>query len=303
MPNPEPARIRKAVVPVAGLGTRLLPATKSQPKEMLPVGRKPVVQYVIEELDRAAAREICLVTGRGKRAIEDHFDRDEALTSFLATAGHASLLEELAFENLPVHLFYTRQAVPRGLGDAILHAEEFVGADHFIVALGDTIIRSREGQELVQRLGEVHLRENAAATIAVEEVDADDVFRYGIVKPAAEGEAFPITDLVEKPTLESAPSRFAIAARYVFSPAIFAAIRHTLPDRYGDVQLTDAIRVLISQGLPVWAVRLKPGERRYDIGNFETYFRAFIDFAAEDEKYGHTVRHHIHQMDTNGGAG
>jgi UTP--glucose-1-phosphate uridylyltransferase len=293
--------VRKAVIPVAGLGTRLLPATKSQPKEMLPVGRKPVVQYVVEELERAAARDICLVTGRGKRAIEDHFDRDEALTSYLTASGHGALLEELAFEQLPIRLFYTRQAVPRGLGDAILHAEEFVGAEPFIVALGDTIIRSHESQELVQRLAQVHVKQSAAATIAVEEVDADDVYRYGIVSPAGEGEAFPITDLVEKPSRETAPSRLAIAARYVFSPSIFEAIRRTQPDRQGDIQLTDAIRVLLAQGQPVWAVRLRPGERRYDIGNFETYFKAFIDFAADDEKYGHAVRHYIHQLATNGG--
>ena len=287
---------------MAGLGTRLLPATKSQPKEMLPVGRKPVVQYVVEELDRASAREICLVTGRGKRAIEDHFDRDESLSSFLTSTGHGALLEELAFEQLPVHLFYTRQAVPRGLGDAILHAEQFVGGEDFIVALGDTIIRSREDRELVGRLADVHRKKGAVATIAVEEVEADEAYRYGIVRPAGEGMAFPITDLVEKPPVATAPSRFAIAARYVFSPAIFDAIRRTLPDRQGDVQLTDAIRVLLSQGQPVWAVRLRPGERRYDIGNFETYFKAFIDFAADDEKYGHAVRHHIHQLATNGGV-
>jgi UTP--glucose-1-phosphate uridylyltransferase len=295
--------IRKAVVPVAGLGTRLLPATKSQPKEMLPVGRKPVVQYVVEELERAGVQELCMVTGRSKRAIEDHFDRDEALTSYLMNSGHGSLLEELAFEQLPVRIFYTRQAVPRGLGDAVAHAEHFVGSQSFIVALGDTIIRSRNGQGLAQRLVQVHQREGAAATIAVEEVAADEVHRYGIVSPAgaSDGAAFPICDLVEKPPREAAPSRLAIAARYVFSPAIFPALKRTLPDRQGDVQLTDAIRVLLAQGQPVWAVRLAPEERRYDIGNFETYFKAFIDFAADDEKYGYIVRHYIHQMATNGG--
>ncbi len=299
MSNTNP--IRKAVIPVAGLGTRLLPATKSQPKEMLPVGRKPVVQYVVEELERAGARELCLVTGRSKRAIEDHFDRDEVLLSYLNASGHSSLLEELAYEQLPVRLYYTRQAVPRGVGDAISYAEEFVGAEPFIVALGDTIIRSKDSQELVQRLAQVHLKEGAAATIAVEEVAADDVYRYGIVRPAGAGDAFPISDLVEKPSRETAPSRLAIAARYVFSPAIFAALKRTLPDAHGDIQLTDAIRVLLAQGQPVWAVRLHPGEVRYDIGNFETYFKAFIDFAAADEKYGYAVRHYIHQMATNGG--
>jgi UTP--glucose-1-phosphate uridylyltransferase len=298
---PESNPLRKAVIPVAGLGTRLLPATKSQPKEMLPVGRKPVVQYVVEEMERAGVRDLCMITGRSKRAIEDHFDHDEALLNYLKASGHHTLLEELAFEQLPVRIYYTRQAVARGLGDAIAHAEDFVGSDDFVVALGDTIIRSHDSQELVQRLAQVHAREGAAATIAVEEVAAAEAYRYGIVRPAGTGSAFPITDLVEKPARETAPSRWAIAARYVFSPAIFSALKRTLPDAQGDIQLTDAIRVLLAQGQPVWAVTLQPGERRYDIGNFETYFKAFIDFAAEDERYGYLVRHHIHQLATNGG--
>lgn len=293
--------VRKAVIPVAGLGTRLLPATKSQPKEMLPVGRKPVVQYVVEEMARAGIHDLCMVTGRSKRAIEDHFDRDEGLLAHLEASGRESLREELTFEQLPIRLFYTRQAVPRGLGDAVAHAEEFVDEQPFIVALGDTIIRSTGGRELVQRLVEVHLRSGAVATIAVEEVTEEEVHRYGIVQPAGSGDAFPISDLIEKPSREKAPSRLAIAARYVFSPAIFPALRRTLPDPQGDIQLTDAVRVLLAQGQPVWAVCLRPDERRYDIGNFETYFKAFIDFAASDERYGHVVRHYIHQLATNGG--
>ncbi len=295
MPEPSLA-IRKAVIPVAGLGTRLLPATKSQPKEMLPVGRKPVVQYVVEEMAQAGIRQICFVTGRSKRAIEDHFDRDEELIASLAASGSYALIEELAYEKLDVHFFYTRQSVPLGLADAIGHAAEFVGNEPFVVALGDTIIYSRHDVGLLARLIEVHQRRGAAATIALVEVDPDDVHRYGIVRPVGEGEEFPIADLVEKPRRDAAPSRLAIAARYVFSADIFEAIRRTLTDAQGELQLTDAIRVLLAQGQPVWGVRLRPGERRYDIGNFETYFRAFIELAAVDEKYGYLVRQHIHHL-------
>ena len=141
--------IRKAVIPVAGLGTRLLPATKSQPKEMLPVGRKPVVQYVVEEMVRAGIKEILLITGRSKRAIEDHFDRDEDLVSRLKSGGHDSLVDALDYEVLPVTLFYTRQHAPQGLGDAIRYAEDFVGNEPFVVALGDTIIQSAPGKREV----------------------------------------------------------------------------------------------------------------------------------------------------------
>jgi len=289
-------KIRKAVFTAAGLGTRLLPATKAQPKEMLPLVDKPIIQYVVEEAVASGIEQIIIVTGRGKRAIEDHFDRDEELIASLAASGSYALIEELAYEKLDVHFFYTRQSVPLGLADAIAHAAEFVGNEPFVVALGDTIIYSRSEGGLMARLIEVHQRRGAAATIALVEVDPDDVHRYGIVRPVGEGDEFPISELVEKPRRDAAPSRLAIAARYVFSADIFEAIRRTLPDAQGELQLTDAIRVLLAQGQPIWGVRLRPGERRYDIGNFETYFRAFIELAAVDEKYGYLVRQHIHHL-------
>ena len=292
----QPGPIVKVVVPVAGMGTRLLPATKSQPKEMLPVGRRPVVQYVVEELQAAGLREILFVTGRKKTAIEDHFDPDPELVRTLSTGGGYELLAELEYTETQARFFYTRQSVPRGLGDAVNHAREFAGDEHFAVALGDSIIMSRDGTSLLRDMMAEHLANGAACTLAVEEVDPADVYRYGIVRPGGEAVAkgaFPIEDLVEKPRAGSAPSNLAIAARYIFSPAIFEAISRTAPDRNGELQLTDAIRLLLQLGQRVQAVRLRPSERRYDIGNFESYFKAFIDFALADEKYGYMVRQYV----------
>lgn len=292
----QPGPIVKVVVPVGGMGTRLLPATKSQPKEMLPVGRRPVVQYVVEELQAAGLRQFLFVTGRKKTAIEDHFDPDPELERMLSAGGGYEQLSELAYTETAARFFYTRQSVPRGLGDAVGHAREFVGEDHFAVALGDSIIMSRDGTSLLHDMMTAHLRSGAACTVAVEEVDPADVYRYGIVKPRGEigGDgSMEVEDLVEKPRADAAPSNLAIAARYIFSPAIFDAISRTAPDRNGELQLTDAIRLLLQLGERVQAVRLRPTERRYDIGNFESYFKAFIDFALADEKYGYMVRQYV----------
>ena len=287
--------IVKGVIPVAGMGTRLLPATKSQPKEMLPVGRRPVVQYVVEELQAAGLGQLLFVTGRKKTAIEDHFDPDPELVRTLSTGGGYALLDELAFTETNTRFFYTRQSTPRGLGDAVNHAREFVGDEHFVVALGDSIIQCHDGSAYLRTLMDAHLTAGAACTVAVEEVAREDVYRYGVVKPAGEiGDgAFEVADLVEKPRVEAAPSNLAIAARYAFSPAIFDALARTAPDRNGELQLTDAIKLLLQLGHRVIAVPLREGERRYDIGNFESYFLAFIDFALADEKYGYMVRQHL----------
>jgi len=296
MPISAAKPIIKAVVPVAGMGTRLLPATKSQPKEMLPVGRRPVVQYVVEELEQAGIGQILFVTGRKKSAIEDHFDEDPELVRMLSAGGGYALLDELEYTETPTRYFYTRQSVPRGLGDAIDHGREFAAADHFVVALGDSIIQCQDGGSFLRSMIASHIASGAVCSVAVEEVDPEDVYRYGIVSPKAGQEdaaEFDIDDLVEKPSVGSAPSNLAIAARYIFGPELFEAIRRTAPDRNGEVQLTDSIKLLIQLGHKVRAVRLRQGERRYDIGNFESYFRAFIDFAMRDEKYGYTVRQYL----------
>lgn len=293
--------VAKVVLPVAGMGTRLLPATKSQPKEMLPVGRRPVVQYVVEELEAAGLDQILFVTGRKKTAIEDHFDPDPELARLLTGGGGYALLDELKYLETGTQYFYTRQSEPLGLADAVNHARRFVGEDHFVVALGDSIIRSRDGTSFLKAMIAAHLRTGAACTVAVEEVDPSDVYKYGIVRPktGAEGASdFYIDDLVEKPRPGAAPSNLAIAARYIFSPLLFEAIRRTAPDRNGELQLTDSIRLLLQLGHKVQAVRLREGERRYDIGNFESYFKAFIDFAIADEKYGYLVRQYLKRKTT-----
>ncbi len=289
-------QIKKAVIPVAGHGTRLLPATKSQPKEMLPVGRKPVVQYVVEEIEAAGLKQILFVTGRHKRSIEDHFDKDPGLTRELLQANKKSLLEEMKFQDIDVSFFYVRQSEQKGLADAISLARDFVEDEPFVCALGDTILsNSRSRNNLMHRMIEVHTRHNAACTLAIEKIPRDEVYRYGIVKIKHELGAgvVEVDSLVEKPNIEDAPSDLAIAARYVFSPEIFKAIDMTLPDRGGELQITDSISLLIKQGKPVYAVMLQENEQRYDIGNFESYFRAFVDFALQDEKYGHVLRHYL----------
>jgi len=292
--------IRKVVIPVAGSGTRLLPVTKSQPKEMLPIGRKPVVQYVVEESLQAGLKQVLFVTGRQKTCIEDHFDRDVDLIRKLSESGKSELLRELAYTEADASFFYVRQSAPAGLADAVLRARDFAGDEGFVVSLGDTIIECDPASKLLRRMLDAHEKTKAACTIAVEEVPLEEVPRYGIVKPkeGSEGvkDVFEISDLLEKPSPAGAPSRFAIAARYVLTPAIFEAIERTVPDESGELQLTDSIRVLINQGALVQCVLMRPDENRYDIGNFESFFRTFTHFAMKDEKYGYTLRQYLHHL-------
>ncbi len=292
--NP-PMPIQSPIVPVAGLGTRLLPATKSQPKEMLPVAKKPIVQYVVEELASAGIDRVLFVTGRGKSSIENHFDNDPELARLLNQGDKNDLLGELAFERLKLHYFYTRQRLQRGLGDAVLCGENFAGAESFLVALGDSIIGLNGHSTITRRLAEVYESERADCAIAVEEVPRELTSLYGVVAPVsktevAKGKVFEIRDLVEKPAPDRAPSNLAIAGRYVFSPRIFELIRHVKPDKRGEIQLTDAIRLLAAEGRRVVGVKLARGERRYDIGNFRSYFETFAEFALADPQHGAALR-------------
>jgi UTP--glucose-1-phosphate uridylyltransferase len=282
-----------AVVPVAGLGTRLLPATKSQPKEMLPVGRKPVVQYVVEELTRVGMTRVVFITGPGKASIENHFDLNAELIQTLRETGKEDLLGELEFERAAVQYFYTRQRQLLGLGHAISCAQSFVGDRPFVVALGDSIIGMHAESDVVRRMVQCYEERDACAVIAFEEVSEAEVGQYGIAKPASDDETFQILDLVEKPSPKETPSRLAIAARYVLSPAVFDMLATTKRDARGEIQLTDAIRALIRDGGRAYGVRLRPGERRYDIGNFEAYFEAFVEFALADPKHGTSLKRHL----------
>ena len=285
-----------AVVPVAGLGTRLLPATKSQPKEMLPVGRKPVVQYVVEELTRVGMKRLLFITGPGKTSIENHFDLNDDLIQALRESGKEEMLEALEYERAPVQYFYTRQRELLGLGHAILCAEPFVGNQPFVAALGDSIIGMNAKSDIVKRMASCFVEKKAAAVIAFEEVDCAEVYKYGVAKPKSGGDVFEIEDLIEKPSVSEAPSNLAIAARYVLAPTVFDAIRRTQPGKGGEIQITDAIRLMIREGGKVYGIRLRSDERRYDIGNFQAYFRAFVEFALADEKQGPSLRKYLEEL-------
>jgi UTP--glucose-1-phosphate uridylyltransferase len=285
-----------AVVPVAGLGTRLLPATKSQPKEMLPVGRKPVVQYVIEELTRMGTRQVLFVTGPGKASIENHFDLNSELIQTLRDTGKEELLAELEFERSAVQYFYTRQRQLLGLGHAVLCARSFVGRRPFIVALGDSIIGMHAESDVIRRMSRCFMERDAVAVIAFEEVPLEDVSSYGVASPKTAGDVFELADVIEKPSPEEAPSNLAIAARYILSPAVFDALERQAPGKGGEIQLTDAIRALIREGGKAYGVRLTGGERRYDIGNFDAYFQAFVEFALADPKHGAALRRHLEDL-------
>ena len=333
--------IRKAVVPVAGLGTRMLPLTRSVPKEMLPLGRKPAIHHVVDELAAAGIERILFVTSSRKKAIEEYFvhggisdgaakipggpsdGRTGGPTGGPADAQRVQGNEE---GHGPPALDYSfvRQEIPGGNGDAVRLGRAFAGSDAFVVAWGDAVVRSTGDASVLRRMMATHAKEGAACTIAVEHVPEDKVSRYGIVKPRHEsGAAFPIDDIVEKPPAESAPSRYAVSARYICGPAVFPALEATPRGRNGELWLADAIRGLIRKGGPggpsepggsseaggsdgkdgdvgtggaagpgggVWCVPLGSSDQRYDIGTPLTYWEAFADYALEDETDGTAFR-------------
>lgn len=289
--------IQNAIVPVAGLGTRLLPATKSQPKEMLPVARKPIVQYVAEELVNNGVKQILFVTGRGKSSIENHFDHDPELNRLLEESNKRELLEALDFNELKANYFYTRQPFQKGLGDAILCGESFAGQGPFVVALGDSIIGLHGQAKLIAQMVELFETHHASAVVAVEEVPPEDVKNYGVIEPASmDGDVIRVANLIEKPDVGAAPSNLAIAARYVFSPLIFDLIKQVKPDKRGEIQLTNAIQTMCEEGRRVLAVKLPENQRRYDIGNFPSYFESFVEFALADPDYGAEFRETLKRL-------
>jgi len=281
--------ITRAVIPAAGKGTRLYPATKSQAKEMLPLGTKPVIQHVVEELAASGITEILIVTGQKKRAIEDHFDAD---ASWMEVANGQEVDAEVWQSG--VRLFYTRQSEPLGLGDAVSRARAFCERGPFVVALGDALVyKSLPGPAVIQRLIETFEGREAGGCVATYRVSREETRRYGILGPAGAeeptGEApFLLSDLVEKPGPEKAPSHWAVSARYVLSPEIFDALeecRKALQPGE-ELQLTDAIRALIGQGRAVYGVPLTPDEFRLDVGGFVSYGRAFTRMLVTHPKYG-----------------
>jgi UTP--glucose-1-phosphate uridylyltransferase len=295
--------ITKAVVPVAGLGTRLLPTTKAVPKEMLPVGRYPIIHHVVEELIAAGIRRILFVTSRAKSAIENHFDDYSELILHLEMGGHEMReVSRFDYRQRGVEFFYTRQQVPfgqtkpLGTGDAVASAESFADGESFVVAYGDSMISSGEHPALLARMVASHAAHSSSCTIAVQEVSQEQVHQYGIVVPLPGEAAAPdcqIVDLLEKPAPDRTPSRLASSARYVFGASIFDEIRRITPSPSGELYLTDAILRTIGKGSMVRAVRLGPSEQRHDIGNHRAYFRTFVEYALADPELGAELQSYL----------
>ncbi|MCZ6636319.1 MAG: UTP--glucose-1-phosphate uridylyltransferase [bacterium] len=298
--------IRKIVIPVAGLGTRLFPTTKALPKEMLPVGRYPAIQLVVEEMAASNLKKFLFITSRSKTIIENQFDNNVDIVIHLEQNGRLTDLDDLDYNRQGIEFFYTRQQVPpgatkpQGTGAAIAAAEHFVDNEHFVVAYGDTIIDSPHTPNLIGRMIETHLKYNATCTLGVRLVPDQLVNRYGIVQPAPDevlnAESFVIDDIVEKPDLEKTPSNLAVSARYIFGPEIFNEIRKLQPSSDGELGVTDAIRGLIQSGHTVRCVQLQSDEIRYDIGSHETYFKAFIDFALQDPDCGEAIKAYLESL-------
>jgi len=266
--------VKKAVIPVAGLGTRFLPATKAQPKEMLPIVDKPAIQYIVEEAVRAGVKQIIFVTGRHKRAIEDHFDRNLELERALEEKEKFELLQVVREISELADFIYIRQKEPKGLGHAILTAEPAVGNEPFAVLLGDDIMVSDPPG--IGQLIEVFNRYRCSV-LGLERVPEEEVSKYGVVDAQPlEEKVFKVNDLVEKPSLEEAPSNLAIAGRYVLTPSIFKALKRTPPGKGNEIQLTDALK-LLSSNEAIYG-RILQG-KRYDTGNKLGFLEATVDFA------------------------
>jgi UTP--glucose-1-phosphate uridylyltransferase len=277
--------VRKAVIPAAGLGTRFLPATKAQPKEMLPVVDTPAIQYVVEEAVRAGIDDILIITGRGKRTLEDHFDRSAELEQYLESAGKHEDLKQVRAISEMAAIHYIRQAKAAGLGDAVAHAEHHVAREPFAVLLGDDIVA--EADPLLERMIGVYER-YGRSVIAVQEVRREDIHLYGAIAPEwVEDDLARVVDIVEKPPPEQAPSNLAAIGRYVLTPEIFGAIRETAPDARGEIQLTDALAALAREQA-VYAYRFEG--TRYDIGKKLDYLRATVELAAGRDDLGPEFR-------------
>ncbi|GGA08687.1 UTP--glucose-1-phosphate uridylyltransferase [Paenibacillus marchantiophytorum] len=269
-------KIRKAIIPAAGLGTRFLPATKAQPKEMLPIVDKPAIQYIVEEAIESGIEDIIIVTGRNKRAIEDHFDKSVELEMMLAEKGNTKLLEIVQSVSNLADVHYIRQKQPLGLGHAILCARKFIGDEPFAVLLGDDILQSSPpGLKQMMNIYE----QTGSSVIAVQEVPWADVSKYGIVSPAAARVNYQlIADLVEKPERDQAPSNLAVIGRYIIMPEIFGILERQEPGRGGEIQLTDALRVLNRE--QQMAAYLMQAER-FDVGDKMGYIEATIELALQ----------------------
>lgn len=284
--------VRKAVIPAAGLGTRFLPATKAQPKEMLPIVDKPTIQYVVEEAVAAGIEDILIITGRNKRAIEDHFDYCIELEMTLEQKGKTEELKKTRAISEMASIFYVRQKEPLGLGHAISCAGKFVGDETFAVLLGDDMIHSRA--PCIGQLMDFH-RERGGSVLGVQPVAPEAVHKYGIVDAGgASGSYVPVKNLVEKPSREQAPGNLAVMGRYIIEPRIFHLLNETLPGAGGEIQLTDALNAL-AQERPVWAYTFQG--RRYDVGDRMGFLEATIEYALRREDLAPELKAFLKNLD------
>lgn len=271
--------VKKAVIPAAGLGTRFLPATKAQPKEMLPIVDKPTLQYIIEEAIESGIEDILIITGRNKKSIEDHFDKSVELELELEKKGNTELLEEVSKISNMVNIHYIRQKEPLGLGHAIYYAKSFIGNEPFAVLLGDDIVNSKTKPCLKQLIDMYD--EHKATILGVQEVAKEDVNKYGIVSGnKIKDGLYEVKDLVEKPNIDEAPTNVAILGRYIIAPEIFHILETTKPGAGGEIQLTDALKELAKQQ-KMYAYTFEG--KRYDVGNKLGFLQATVEFALERE--------------------
>nr|WP_286173138.1 UTP--glucose-1-phosphate uridylyltransferase GalU [Caproiciproducens sp. MSJ-32] len=272
-------KVRKAIIPAAGLGTRFLPATKAQPKEMLPIVDKPTIQYIIEEAVASGIEEILIITGRNKKSIEDHFDKSMELEAELEKNNKEEMLNMVRKISNIADIHYIRQKEPKGLGHAILCAKAFVGNEPFAVLLGDDVVDSET--PCLKQLMECY-NEYKTSILGVQTVPTDDVNKYGIVDGLhIEDRVYKVKNLVEKPTIEEAPSNVAILGRYIITPQIFKILEETKPGKGGEIQLTDALQTLINNEA-MYAYNFEG--RRYDVGDKLGFLKATIEFALKREE-------------------
>src|SRR5699024_1579582 len=284
-------KIKKAIIPAAGLGTRFLPATKAMPKEMLPILDKPTIQYIVEEAARAGIEDIIIVTGKHKRAIEDHFDNQKELEMILEEKGKTDLLEKVNYSTELANIFYVRQKEQKGLGHAIYSARQFIGDEHFAVLLGDDIVEST--QPAIKQLMNTY-EETGKSVIGVQEVDENDTHRYGIIDPLSKsGRQYEVNQFVEKPKQGTAPSNLAIMGRYVLTPDIFEYLANQGKGAGGEIQLTDAIERMNKES-QVYAYDFE-GER-YDVGEKLGFVKTTIEFALKDQEMKVALTQFIKQL-------
>ena len=292
--------VRKAVIPAAGLGTRFLPATKAQPKEMLPLVDKPAIQYVVEEAVRAGIRDILIITGRGKRSLEDHFDRSFELEFYLEKAGRGADAEEMRAIAELADIHYVRQGEPLGLGHAVGVAREHVGDEPFAILLGDDLMA--ESSHVLEDMVAASER-TRASVIALKEFPGEEISAYGCVAldaTAADEQLVRISGLVEKPPAHEAPSNLAIMGRYVLTPAIFECIDRVKPGRGGEIQLTDAMALLLEREA-LWGLPFTEG--RYDTGNKLDWLRATVELALQRDDLGPGFRSYLAELTKREGLG